>query len=200
MKKVLAMMLAVIMIAAVMMTATAESEEQAAAQVSYTGSLSVFCKSVVQAGESVRMTANVQGANLHYNIHWEQYVAGAWQSVPGAVGDSYEFTGGVGSYQFRAVLVAEDGTVQTASVYFTVEKPAAEEPAAEEPAAEEPEGQEPGNQDPAAEQPAAEQPAAEDLKQQSGYIGENGQDHHDMHHPVVPLPGFLPGDESGFFY
>ena len=42
-------------------------------------------------------------------------------AVPGAVGDSYEFIGNaVGSYEFRAVLVAADGTVQTASVYLTV--------------------------------------------------------------------------------
>ena len=185
MKKILSVLLAIALLAGIMPLAIADenvpeaetpvqAEEQAQeeAPVPFTGRLTLFnCRPLIY-GEMAYLKANAENANKSFSIFWDKLVQEEWERIPGAVGDclSFKVDKTYGDYTFRAVLRAEDGTILTAEITVSVERPAPQEPAQEEPAATEPEGNEPEtnkteanepeNNEPVANEPAANEPAA----------------------------------------
>lgn len=185
MKKILSVLLAIALLAGIMPLAMADenvpeaetpvqAEEQAQeeAPVPFTGRLTLFnCKPLIY-GEMAYLKANAENANKSFSIFWDKLVQEEWERIPGAVGDclSFKVDKTYGDYTYRAVLRAEDGTILTAEITVSVERPAPQEPAQEEPAATEPEGNEPEankpevnepeNNEPVANEPAANEPAA----------------------------------------
>ena len=120
--------------------------EEPAAQVSFTGSLSVNIPMPVATGAEASLRAVVSNANMGYSIWWEiQDVEKKWQRIEGATGEIYKFTVNKtsGSYPIRCALRAEDGTVLYSSAPVKVKEqeaaPAAEAEAPAEVPAEEPE-------------------------------------------------------------
>ena len=175
MKKILSVLLAIALLAGIMPLAMADenvpeaetpvqAEEQAQeeAVVPFTGRLTLFnCRPLIH-GEMAYLKANVENANKSFSIFWDKLVQEEWERIPGAVGDCLSFAVDktYGDYSYRAVLRAEDGTILTAEITVSVERPAPQEPAQEEPAASEPEGSEPEANQPEVNEPAANEPAA----------------------------------------
>ena len=173
MKKILSVLLAIALLAGIMPLAMADenvpeaetpvqAEEQAQeeAVVPFTGRLTLFnCRPLIH-GEMAYLKANVENANKSFSIFWDKLVQEEWERIPGAVGDCLSFAVDktYGDYSYRAVLRAEDGTILTAEITVSVERPAPQEPAQEEPAASEPEGNEPEANQPEVNEPAANEP------------------------------------------
>ena len=149
-----------------------QSTEEAAP--SFTGTLKAeTTEEPAVKGEPTFVVATVADANMAYSIQWELKVEEEWEAIKEANVVKYEFIADMpaGSYNYRAVLTAEDGTVLTDNVIVTVvepeeatteEVPAEEQTEAEEPAAEEEVAEEPVAEEPAAEEPAAEEAATEE--------------------------------------
>ena len=99
--------------------------EEPAAQVSFTGSLSVNIPMPVATGAEASLRAVVSDANMGYSIWWEiQDVEKKWQRIEGATGEVYKFTVNKtsGSYPIRCALRAEDGTVLYSSAPVKVKE------------------------------------------------------------------------------
>ena len=99
--------------------------EEPAAQVSFTGSLSVNIPMPVATGAEASLRAVVSNANMGYSIWWEiQDVEKKWQRIEGATGEIYKFTVNKtsGSYPIRCALRAEDGTVLYSSAPVKVKE------------------------------------------------------------------------------
>ena len=102
-----------------------EPAEEPAAQVSFTGSLSVNIPMPVATGAEASLRAVVSNANMGYSIWWEiQDVEKKWQRIEGATGEIYKFTVNKtsGSYPIRCALRAEDGTVLYSSAPVKVKE------------------------------------------------------------------------------
>ena len=137
----------------------AEPEPAEDEEIAFTGTPDQLkvSQSSFEAGEIIRLKANVSNANMDYSISWEQMELSdpdeIWNSINGASGDVYELeaTADCNGYAFRYVVEAEDGTVLASNpLILVVTVPEEEEEIAEEEAVEE---------QPAEEQPAEEQPA-----------------------------------------
>ncbi len=138
--------------------------EEPAAQVSFTGTLSVNIPMPVATGAEASLRAVVSNANMGYSIWWEiQNAEKKWVRIEGATGEVYKFTVNKtsGSYPIRCALRAEDGTMLYSSAPVKV-KEQEQAPAAEpEAPAEEPEAPAAEPEAPAAEPEApAEEPEA----------------------------------------
>ena len=175
MKKILSVLLAIALLAGIVPLAMADenvpeaetpvqAEEQAQeeAAVPFTGRLTLFnCRPLIH-GEMAYLKANVENANKSFSIFWDKLVQEEWERIPGAVGDCLSFAVDktYGDYGYRAVLRAEDGTILTAEITVSVERPAPQEPAASEPEGNEPEANQPEVNEPAANEPETTEPQA----------------------------------------
>ena len=187
MKKILSVLLAIALLAGIMPLAMADenvpeaetpvqAEEQAQeeAVVPFTGRITLFnCRPLIH-GEMAYLKANVENANKSFSIFWDKLVQEEWERIPGAVGDCLSFAVDktYGDYSYRAVLRAEDGTILTAEITVSVERPAPQEPAQEEPAQEEPAASEPEGNEPEASQPEVNEPAANEPETTEPQVSE----------------------------
>ena len=203
MKKILSVLLAIALLAGIMPLAMADenvpeaetpvqAEEQAQeeAVVPFTGRLTLFnCRPLIH-GEMAYLKANVENANKSFSIFWDKLVQEEWERIPGAVGDCLSFAVDktYGDYSFRAVLRAEDGTILTAEITVSVERPAPQEPAQEEPAASEPEGNEPEASQPEVNEPAVNEPETTEPQVSEPEVNEPAADEPETTEPQVNEP------------
>ena len=203
MKKILSVLLAIALLAGIMPLAMADenvpeaetpvqAEEQAQeeAVVPFTGRLTLFnCRPLIH-GEMAYLKANVENANKSFSIFWDKLVQEEWERIPGAVGDCLSFAVDktYGDYSYRAVLRAEDGTILTAEITVSVERPAPQEPAQEEPAASEPEGNEPEASQPEVNEPAANEPETTEPQVSEPEVNEPAADEPETTEPQANEP------------
>ena len=203
MKKILSVLLAIALLAGIMPLAMADenvpeaetpvqAEEQAQeeAVVPFTGRLTLFnCRPLIH-GEMAYLKANVENANKSFSIFWDKLVQEEWERIPGAVGDCLSFAVDktYGDYSYRAVLRAEDGTILTAEITVSVERPAPQEPAQEEPAASEPEGNEPEASQPEVNEPAVNEPETTEPQVSEPEVNEPAADEPETTEPQVNEP------------
>ena len=203
MKKIFSVLLAIALLAGIMPLAMADenvpeaetpvqAEEQAQeeAVVPFTGRLTLFnCRPLIH-GEMAYLKANVENANKSFSIFWDKLVQEEWERIPGAVGDCLSFAVDktYGDYSFRAVLRAEDGTILTAEITVSVERPAPQEPAQEEPAASEPEGNEPEASQPEVNEPAVNEPETTEPQVSEPEVNEPAADEPETTEPQVNEP------------
>lgn len=203
MKKILSVLLAIALLAGIMPLAMADenvpeaetpvqAEEQAQeeAVVPFTGRLTLFnCRPLIH-GEMAYLKANVENANKSFSIFWDKLVQEEWERIPGAVGDCLSFAVDktYGDYSYRAVLRAEDGTILTAEITVSVERPAPQEPAQEEPAASEPEGNEPEASQPEVNEPTANEPETTEPQVSEPEVNEPAADEPETTEPQANEP------------
>ena len=169
--------------------AVTETTEESAAEeaaASFTGTLTVrYSHDPVETGAATFFKATVQDENMAYTLQWELETETGWTAISGANAAIYAFTVNMpaGTYNYRVVLTAEDGTILTAPATLVVVEPETEELSGEAPAEEQPEaeetaeevsaeeqveGEEPAENIADEEQPEAEEPVAEEETDETG--------------------------------
>ena len=137
------------------MTETTEESAAEEAAASFTGTLTVrYSHDPVETGAATLFKATVQDENMAYTLQWELETETGWTAISGANAAIYAFTVNMpaGTYNYRVVLTAEDGTVLTAPATLVVVEPETEELSGEAPAEEATEAEEPAEEIPAEEQ------------------------------------------------
>ena len=105
MKKVIALLLAAILVMSLTLTASATEEEVFGASVSV-----ILCnEGELYYGDEITLRAAVEDANMAYTITWQRNVDGAWQDIAGENGTCYRFTATPETVEceYRVVLSAD---------------------------------------------------------------------------------------------
>ncbi len=124
MKKTLAILLIVTLVAGIMLTATAEASSKKKAK--FNAKVSISGPSVVAPGETVKLNAAISKANQKYKVRWEYKTNGNWTAIRGAKDTECRLTVGKTDgevYTVRVVLTPKKGKAKSAEKKITVKAP-----------------------------------------------------------------------------
>lgn len=124
MKKTLAILLIVTLVAGIMLTATAEASSKKKAK--FSAKVSISGPSVAAPGDTVKLNATVSKANQKYKVRWEYRTTGNWTAIRGAKDTECRLTVGKTDgevYTVRIVLTPKKGKAKSAEKKITVKAP-----------------------------------------------------------------------------